>query len=389
MKDLRFKEYHLFLWGIFTIVLIFFFIGVLVNSEVKYGTGFIQDVMDGLESEDIYTYFLRAENHYFYQPQENEKDLFSISHISKILLTLGTNVVPEDARTFLGRELPGLTLYDTKIVIAGEGTNLATLPYESSPPTEVLLKEREIVEEKIKGREEDKTSSEEPKEVKDKNNPVYIYQTHSWESFLPLLKNAKVPNDAISNDQRVNVIALGSRLSNKLMEEGIAVKHDQTNMTKELLKRKWSTTKSYKLSGDIIQASVNDTQDLEYYIDIHRDSARKKMTTKTINGKEYAKLYFVVGEANKNYEQNLKFVEKIHNEIEKRYPGLSRGVFLKPKSLGNGEYNQGISDKAILIEIGGVDNDFDELDRSVDIFSEVFSDIYWQERQAKEVNGDG
>ena len=59
------------------------------------------------------------------------------------------------------------------------------------------------------------------------------------------------------------------------------------------------------------------------------------------------------------------------------------------KSEGNGVYNQDVSNKAMLIEIGGVDNDLNELYRSVDAFTEVFSEYYWELSEAKEVNGNG
>ncbi|MGP1909937.1 stage II sporulation protein P [Metabacillus sp. JX24] len=369
-----------------TVFATFLLISIIVNLNIKYQSEHIQKVLEGINSEDLFTHFLRAENHYFYQPDQNENDLFSLGNISKITFQLLTNVVPEDARTYLGRELPGLSLYDTEIAIAGEGTTMATLPEESSPPLEVLLKERELVEENLKN-SNDIFIPNDNKAPKDKK--VFVYQTHSWESFLPLLKNAKVPNDAISNDKRANVIALGARLSNNLIQQGIGVSHDQTNMTEELNDRKWSDTKSYGLSGEIIQASAASNQNLEYYIDIHRDSVRRPKTTKTIKGKNYARLFFVIGKGNPNYQQNQQFAEKLHNDIESKYPGLSRGVFLKPKSTGNGVYNQTVSNRAILLEVGGVDNTLEELQRSIDVFSEVFGDNYWQEQKANEVIGDG
>lgn len=377
----------LFISGTFiTVITMFLIISLIVNLNIKYQSEYIQKVLEGIDSDDMFTHFLRSENHYFYQPQEDEMDLFSMGHISRISFQMFTNVVPEDARTFLGRELPGMALFDTEIAVAGEGTTLANLPNESSPPLEVLLKEREVAEEKLKESNEIPPPTDE-KVIK--NKKVFVYQTHSWESFLPLLKDAKVPDDAMSNDKRVNVIALGNRLSNNLIQKGIGVLHDQTNMTMELNERNWRTTKSYGLSGEIVQASANQNKSLDYYIDIHRDSARRKITTKTINGKEYARIYFIVGKGNANYQQNQQFAEKLHKEIEAKYPGISRGVFLKPKSMGNGVYNQTISNRAILLEVGGVDNTQDELQRSIDVFSEVFSDTYWQEQKAKEVVGDG
>lgn len=55
------------------------------------------------------------------------------------------------------------------------------------------------------------------------------------------------------------------------------------------------------------------------------------------------------------------------------------------KHEGNGVYNQNLSGKSILIEFGGVDNTFEELNRSADALADVFSDFYWQ---AEKVNKD-
>ena len=41
---------------------------------------------------------------------------------------------------------------------------------------------------------------------------------------------------------------------------------------------------------------------LKYYIDIHRDSVSKNITTVNINNKNYAKILFVVGLEHNNYQ---------------------------------------------------------------------------------------
>ncbi|WP_157075962.1 stage II sporulation protein P [Neobacillus fumarioli] len=44
--------------------------------------------------------------------------------------------------------------------------------------------------------------------------------------------------------------------------------------------------------------------------------------------------------------------KKLNSELETKYPCISRVVFLKTYSVGNGIYNQDISNKAMLEEIG-------------------------------------
>lgn len=110
--------------------------------------------------------------------------------ISQVVFLTFTNIWLEDIRTFLGREIPGFSTFNTEIAIAGLGTNLTTLPIESAPPLEILLKEKEQAEkdqDQPKGIEE-KGASPIPKTGKD---VAYIYHSHSWEAFLPLLAGKK------------------------------------------------------------------------------------------------------------------------------------------------------------------------------------------------------
>lgn len=123
---------------------------------------------------------------------------------------------------------------------------------------------------------------------------------------------------------------------------------------------------------------------INYLIDIHRDSQPKKMTTTTINGKPFARLFFVVGKENKNYEENVHLAKELHQKLEEKYPGISRGVFIKGKNEGNGVYNQDLTNKSMLLEFGGVENNMEELNRSIGAFAEVFSEYYWK---AEEVSG--
>lgn len=213
---------------------------------------------------------------------------------------------------------------------------------------------------------------------------VHIYQSHSWESYLPLLKDVSNPNDATSNNPDVNVIAVGKMLKDELGDKGIKANHDTRNVPQDLQARGWDANHSYKYSRETVEAAMVFNNDVKYLIDIHRDSARKDKTTEEIGGKYYARLMFVVGTAHKDYEQNLDFAERLHHEIEKKYPGLSRGVFPKGKSTGNGLYNQDLSNRAILLEVGGVDNNLEEAQNSIKAFADIYSKLVWEEREAGE-----
>lgn len=358
------------------VILVFILIAGITTSffSLKFSSNYVSDFLKDVNSTNLYYEIFRSENHFF--PETTSSGL----SFSKLFFQVATNIKLDDTRTLLGRELPLLTFYHTEIVVAEEGTTIANLPFESTPSQDILKNPKEVDEEKIV--EEPKKTPTPTKEPETKN--VLIYQTHNLESYLPLLKNATNANEAISSDERVNVVGLGKQLTSLLQEEGIGVEHDQTNINQKLLTRNWSYYSSYSVSQEVVEAAVSGNKNLKYLIDIHRDSARKQQTTATINGKSYAKVVFVIGKANKNYEKNEQFSTKLHKALNKKYPGISKGVFAKGKEEGNGVYNQNYSNRAILLEVGGVDNNQGELKRTMEAFADVYSEIYWEENNATE-----
>ena len=134
----------------------------------------------------------------------------------------------------------------------------------------------------------------------------------------------------------------------------------------------WDYSNSYKASRIFILDKKNKYSSLKYFIDLHRDSVNKNSTTTTINNKKYARVLFVVGLEHESYEGNLKTSNDINDLINKYYPGLSKGI-LKKEGIGvDGIYNQDISSNCILIEVGGVDNNIDEVLNTIEALSNIF-----------------
>ncbi|MDZ5472179.1 stage II sporulation protein P [Bacillus sp. 31A1R] len=375
MKKMRspFSFFRFLIHGfIFSILLPFLLAGVVTTYSAPFTSETLKSWFNNVEVNELFIHFIKAENHFFINKEE---EIHSYS-LSNITFKLATNIQPTDIRTFLGRELPGFSIFDTDILVAGEGTDYTNLPIESAPPMEVLLKEREIAKEQLGEQEEKPTVT--GKET------VLIYQTHSWEAYLPLLNGVTKPNEAVSSKEQANVVGVGKRLAAALQERGIGVIHDKTNMTEKLKNNGWNYYQSYTMSRNVVQETLATNEDLNFIIDIHRDAARKETTTKKINGKSYAKVWFVVGKDHKNYEQNSKIALELNKKLEEKYPGISRGVIAKGKSQGDGRYNQDLSARAMLVEFGGVDNDSTELQNTIEAFAEIFSEYYWK---AEMVNG--
>ncbi|MBS4221759.1 stage II sporulation protein P [Lederbergia citrea] len=351
-----------------SIIAVFCLISVIAFSSLKIS--FFSFIGNEANRTESYLYIMSLENRSLQSvlPERAEKSL------GKVALELLTNINLSDMKSFLISEIPGLDATSPKILIAGEGTDFTNLPIESPPPPDFGLNE---------GPNDKEEKPQEVKKPQTNDYTAFIYHSHTRESFLPLLPGVTDPDAASSKDK--NVTLLGTRLGQKLEENGIKTLVDTTDIQDKLVKRNMNYYQSYAVSREIVVEAMNQNKKLQLIFDIHRDSQRKHVTTTTINGLPYAKLYFVIGKGNLNYRKNLQFAEKLHNSLKNRYPSLSRGVFEKPKTIGtNGVYNQDLAENVLVIEIGGVDNNLDELNRSVDALGEVISNYYWGE--AVEVN---
>ncbi|PLT30947.1 stage II sporulation protein P [Peribacillus deserti] len=360
---------------IFIVVLLIFIFslsGLLTSIKPKYRltSDSVNSAATQFSGELLYA-LLSRENHYFAKSLPKDKNAPSLAGE---IFKLSTNISFDDPRSLLGRELPGFFAYDNEILIAGEGTNYTNMPYESAPP-ETNGKEAPV--------HNVETIKEEPKEESPVKPPlttngkkvVYVYNTHTRESYLPYLKGVTNPDLAYSS--QVNVTRLSVRLQSSLEKKGIGTSVSTTDVMGLLDKKNKEFWQSYEESRPVVQEAMAKNRDISYLIDIHRDASRKKQTTVTIKGKTYAKLAFVVGGDNANYQKNFALAEKLQKALDQKYPKLSRGVFKKQGSGNNGKYNQDLSGNALLIEAGGVDNTFEELYASIDAFADVFSSIYW------------
>ncbi len=317
------------------------------------------------------------ENHHFLSIEDN---LTASPKLTNLIFKLSNNINLDDPRSLLGRELPGFFQFDGKIVVAGEGSNYTNMPIESAPPIEIMQAEREASLQNLEGLEEgaDNDSPSKPSLTTGDRKVVHIYFTHNRESYLPYLQGVTDPN--LAYHSQLNVTKIGDHLKAGLEERGIGTSIDKSDIMGQV-----KMAGAYSKSGELVQTAMASNREIQYLIDIHRDARRKDKTTPIVNGKPYAQLVFVVGGKNPNYEKNEKLASDLHNLLEKKYKGLSWGVMKNQGAGQNGVYNQNLSGNALLIEFGGVDNTFEELNRSAEALADVFSEYFWQ---AEKVNSD-
>jgi len=363
------------------IILIFSISGLLTSLKPQYRlmSTSVNQAATNVNGELLYQ-FMGWENHHFLKVGNN---LVTTPKLTNLVFTLSSNINLNDPRSLLGRELPGFYQFDGKILVAGEGTNYTNMPVESAPPIETMKEEREAALQNLEGLDKptDENSSPAPGQTTGGRKVVYVYFSHNRESYLPYLKG--VTNPDLAYHSQINVTKIGDQLKTSLADRGIGSYIDKTDIQAALNKKGWKFWKSYDESRTVVQTAMTGNHDLHYFIDIHRDSQRRDKTTVTIKGKSYAKVAFIIGGKNPAYEKNAKLAKELHERLEKKYKGLSRGVIIKNAAGSNSIYNQNLSENAILMEFGGVDNTFEELNRSADALADVFSDFYWQ---AEKVN---
>ena len=189
---------------------------------------------------------------------------------------------------------------------------------------------------------------------------VYLYNTHDLEQYKDFIQNIKI-----------NVGNASLLLSNNLKSIGIDViveKQKVSDLTNNDLSKSFDTSK-------ILIENIIQNENIDLFIDLHRDDEKKEVTTLELNGKKYAKVKFVVGRKNKNYMLNYNLTELINRKIKEKYPDLTRGIVLND----NYTYNQELSEKIIFINIGGYENDIVEVKNTIDLLGPIIKEVLDEE----------
>lgn len=204
-------------------------------------------------------------------------------------------------------------------------------------------------------------------ETKKENPTIYIYNTHQTEEYKPTsyLEYSVDPNVLMAS------YILEEQLSKK--GHGVLVEEESVSRLRTTLGLNYAG--SYKVTRSMMENAKKNNPTLKYYIDLHRDSLTHDKTTLTVEGKSYAKILFIVGLENSNYQENLDFTNKISDLLNQKVKGLSKGIYKKEGPLVNGVYNQDFSNRVILIEVGGNENTIDEVYRSLIVLGEVLDEV--------------
>jgi len=206
---------------------------------------------------------------------------------------------------------------------------------------------------------------------------ILIYHSHSTEAYSPSVKDVFSQKEYPYHDKNLDktVVRIGEELKKHLEDKhNIKVIHDKT------MNDIPSYTMSYTNSLKTVKKNLDEYPTIEIAIDLHRDAPHidrcksREATTVNINGKEAARIMFVVGTdklfEHPNWKKNYQFVLAIQQNMDNLYEGLSRKIDLR-----NERFNQHLLDKSVLVEIGSHGNTLEEALFSAELLAAVLSKV--------------
>ncbi|KGR77157.1 stage II sporulation protein P [Ureibacillus manganicus] len=211
---------------------------------------------------------------------------------------------------------------------------------------------------------------------------VLMLFTHSHEAFIPIVKN-KSGKTAVY-DSKSNITEFEEIIKMHFNVNSLNTKFLDVDTMDEL----YNTNRTFSEAYDVVRPYLsneiqNNTYDL--IVDLHRDSASRDISTLTYNNQTFGKIYFVVGEDNPNYLINQSYSEQISDKLNELVPGISRGVIGKKGEHVDGIYNQDLAKNMVLIELGGIENTEEEINRTISVLAQAISKVL-QDESSVETN---
>ncbi|MGI6413746.1 MAG: stage II sporulation protein P [Syntrophomonadaceae bacterium] len=178
---------------------------------------------------------------------------------------------------------------------------------------------------------------------------VAIYHTHSDESYVPSDGKESIKGSG-------GIYDVGRTMASRLRKLGFNVEYSDNNHNPH-------DVNAYNRSRRTAAALLKKNPDV--IIDIHRDAVPAKQYQAEVKGKNVTQIKMVVGRQNPNMKTNLEFAKRVKAVLDKQHPGLSKGIL-----MGRGDYNQDLSPRSLLLEVGAHTNSKEEAQRAAALFAD-------------------
>ncbi len=184
---------------------------------------------------------------------------------------------------------------------------------------------------------------------------IGIYCTHSDESYVP-------SDGKKSISGRGGIYQVGEALRDALKSQGVNAVFDKTSHNPHDVN---AYARSRRTASKLLQ------QGCVGLVDLHRDAVPAEVYTANVNSQKVTRVKLVVGKQNPHMSSNLEFAKKIKAYMDEKCPGLSAGIF-----MGRGCYNQDLSPRSILVEVGTHTNSKEDARRGIEMFAQVIPDVF-------------
>ncbi|MGI6453842.1 MAG: stage II sporulation protein P [Syntrophomonadaceae bacterium] len=269
-----------------------------------------------------------SQKHYTLVDENN-----NIIHRTGLTVYPGDEYISADNSRYKVVELVG---YTARCIYQGE-ERMPVLGY--NPQTQAWSFEEEIV----------------PALSKSQKPTIAVYHTHSDESYVPSDGKESIAGNG-------GIYDVGEAFVNRLKKLGFNVVYSKNNHNPHDIN-------AYSRSRETAVSLLKKAPDA--IIDIHRDAVPASEYQTEVEGEEATKVKLVVGRQNPNMKTNLEFAKKIKAVMDKEKPGLSNGIF-----MGKGDYNQDLSPRAILLEVGAHTNSKEEAKEGAMLIAEALPAVF-------------
>ncbi len=179
---------------------------------------------------------------------------------------------------------------------------------------------------------------------------IAVYYTHNDESYIPTDGTATIKGNG-------GIYKVGGAFAQRLVELGYAVENDQTRHDPH-------DANAYQRSRRTFKRLLEQGPAASF--DIHRDSAPASAYQITVDGQPATKMLLVVGRQNQNRQTTMNYAKKIKAAVDSKHKGLVRGIF-----IAHGNYNQDLSPRTMLVEMGTQYNSRGAAERTAALFADV------------------
>lgn len=217
---------------------------------------------------------------------------------------------------------------------------------------------------------------------------ILVYHTHDTEAYRPTPDSSYTPTgDCRTEDASKSVFAVGEELCRILREEyGIIAIHAEERHEKPLI------TSAYSRSLETMRRYKQMYPSIEMFIDLHRDGVADtgfENDFVTVDGLECARMMFVVGTGKSgkssqnapsedpdtvndmpDFESNYALALRLTETLISYDPRFMRNVRVK-----SGKYNQQVSSRCLLVEVGHNANTLEQALNSMNYLAKAIASL--------------